>query len=389
MDLEFSDEQQMLREMVRGVCTSYSPLETVRAMEDDPTGYPTELWKQLAELDLIGMMIPAAYGGSEMTIVDAAIVYEELGRALAPSPHFVSAVMAAGAILRAGTDEQKQAWLPRIASGGTIVTTAWLEPHHGFGPAGVQLVARPDGDEFVLDGTKWHVPFASAAALLLVPARTPAGVDLFLVDTATEGLSLTQQLTIASDTQFEVAFHGVRVPAGYRVGQAGGGWDTWHATMLDGITLLAAQAMGGARYALDITVQYAKDRHQFDKPLGAFQALAHYLADASTAVDGGTVLAYEAAWARSVGRRIDRLAPMAKLFACQTFRDVTAMAQQIFGGVGFTLDYDVQLYFRRAKQLQISWWSDRYLEDLIAADTLDRDVEGPRLPAPFRGPVDA
>lgn len=388
MDLDFTDEQQMLREMVRGVCTSYAPLETVRAMEDDPTGYPTELWKQLAELDLIGMMIPADYGGSEMSVVDAAVVYEELGRALAPSPHFVSAVLAAGAILRAGTEEQKQAWLPRIASGDTIVSTAWLEPHHGFGPAGVQLTARADGDEFVLEGTKWHVPFASSAAHLLVPARTADGVDLFLVDTNSSGVSLAQQLTIASDTQYEVRFDAARVPAANRVGAAGTGWETWHATMLDGVTLLAAQAMGGARYALDITVQYAKDRHQFDKPLGAFQALAHYLADASTAVEGGTVLVYEAAWARTEGRRVDRLAPMAKLFACQTFRDVTAMAQQIFGGVGFTLDYDVQLYFRRAKQLQISWWNDRYLEDLVAADTLDRDTDGPRPPAPFRGPVE-
>jgi alkylation response protein AidB-like acyl-CoA dehydrogenase len=141
--------------------------------------------------------------------------------------------------------------------------------------------------------------------------------------------------------------------------------------MHDGCILLGAQAMGGARHALDITVQYAKDRHQFDKPLGAFQALAHYLADAATTVDGGTTLVHEAAWARSSGRPVDRLAPMAKLFACQTFRDVTAMAQQIFGGIGFSVEFDIQLYFRRAKQLQISWWDTRYLEDLVAASVLD------------------
>src|SRR5665213_2825768 len=135
--------------------------------------------------------------------------------------------------------------------------------------------------------------------------------------------------------------------------------------MHDGCILLAAQAMGGAQQALDITVQYAKDREQFDKPLGAFQAIAHYLADAVTAVDGAETLVYEAAWARANGASIERLAPMAKLFACKTFRDVTAMAQQIFGGVGFTLEYDIQLYFRRAKQLQISWWADRDLEELI------------------------
>jgi alkylation response protein AidB-like acyl-CoA dehydrogenase len=141
--------------------------------------------------------------------------------------------------------------------------------------------------------------------------------------------------------------------------------------MLDGIIMLAAQAIGGARYALDITVQYAKDREQFDKPLGAFQAIAHYLADAVTAVDGAETLVYEAAWARADGRSIAQLAPMAQLFACKTFRDVTAMAQQVFGGVGFTLEYDIQLFFRRAKQLQISWWDDRALEELIAATLLD------------------
>ena len=156
------------------------------------------------------------------------------------------------------------------------------------------------------------------------------------------------------------------------MGAPGSGWHTWNDVMHDGIILLAAQAVGGARYALEITVQYAKDRFQFDKPLGAFQAIAHYLADAVSTVDGAETLVWEAAWARTEGRSVARLAPMAKLFACQTFRDVTAMAQQVFGGVGFTLDYDIQLYFRRAKQLQISWWDARYLEELVAADVLDR-----------------
>jgi alkylation response protein AidB-like acyl-CoA dehydrogenase len=141
--------------------------------------------------------------------------------------------------------------------------------------------------------------------------------------------------------------------------------------MLDGIILLAAYAMGGARFALDMTVQYSKDRQQFDKPLGAFQALAHYLADAVTAIDGAETLVWEAAWAADHGRSTAKLAPMAKLFACDTFRDVTATAQQIFGGNGFTVEFDTQLYFRRAKQLQLSWWDARYLEELIAAQVLD------------------
>ena len=216
--------------------------------------------------------------------------------------------------------------------------------------------------------------FASAATALVVLARTgdaAEDVDLFLVDPAAPGVTLTQQLSIASDTQYRVDLDRVRVTAADRIGAPGSGWATWDAVMHDGIILAAAQAVGGAQYAMDITVQYAKDRQQFDKPLGAFQALAHYLADATTAVDGAEVLVHEAAWARSEGRSVAKLAPMAKLFACQTFRDVTATAQQIFGGIGFTVEFDIQLYFRRAKQLQISWWDTRYLEELVAAAVLD------------------
>jgi alkylation response protein AidB-like acyl-CoA dehydrogenase len=267
--------------------------------------------------------------------------------------------MSAGVLRRAESE-----WLPRITSGEAIITPAWLEPEGGFGPGGVQV--RVDGAGRVT-GTKRHVQFAKAADRLLVLARSEDGeIVHVLVDPSDPAVTLTQQQTIASDTQYRVDFDGA---PGEPVGRVG--WQVWEEVLCDGIILLAAQAAGGARYALDITVQYAKDRQQFGKPLGAFQAIAHYLSDAVTTVDGAETLVYEAAWARDNGTSIARLAPMAKLFACQTFRDVTAMAQQVFGGVGFTVEYDIQLYFRRAKQLQISWWNDRYLEELIAADVLD------------------
>jgi alkylation response protein AidB-like acyl-CoA dehydrogenase len=376
MDLDFSEEQELLRETVRRLCAEYAPISAVRAMEDDATGYPAELWKQLGEVGVNGLLIPEEFGGSAQSMVDAAIVYEELGRALAPSPHFVSSVVAASALLAAGSDAQKKAWLPRIASGEAILAPAWLEPDGGFGPKGVQLEAKPDGDGFTLSGVKRHVGFASGATRLLVLARTGSGprdVDLFLVDPRAQGVTLSQQRSLAADAQYKVEFANVRVAAIDRIGAAGSGWATWDGVMHDAIILLAAWAMGGAERAVEITVQYAKDRKQFDKPLGAFQSISHYLADAATAVDGGKTLVYEAAWARSTGRNVARLAPMAKLFACQTYRDVTAMCQQVWGGVGFTIEYDIQLYFRRAKQLQITWWDAPYLEELIAADVLDGD----------------
>jgi alkylation response protein AidB-like acyl-CoA dehydrogenase len=371
MDLDFTPEQEMLREAVAGVCARYSGLDVVREMEDDPIGYPEKFWEQLAELGLLGMTLPEEYGGSGMTMLDAMVVYTELGRALAPSPHFVSSVISGSALAHAGSDAQKAEWLPRIAAGEAIVTPAWLEPGGGYGPNGVTLAATADGDGWRLSGAKRHVLFARAADRLLVLARTADGPSLFLVDPTAPGVTLTQLMTIASDTQYRVDFDNVRVDADALVGAAGDAWSTWDTVMHDGIILLAAQAVGGAQYALGITVQYSKDRFQFDKPLGAFQSIAHYLSDAVTTVDGAETLVWEAAWAATEGNDIAGLAPMAKLFACQTFRDVTATAQQVFGGVGFTLEYDIQLYFRRAKQLQLSWWNDRYLEELIARQVLD------------------
>ncbi len=374
LDLQFSPEQEMLRETVRGVCATTSPLSVVRELEDDPVGYSPDLWKQLAHLDLIGLQLPEEFGGSGMSTLESLVLYEEFGRSLAPSPHFVSSILSGGVLARAGSQAQKEEWLPRIVTGEAIFSVAWLEPENGFGVKGVELRAEADGDGFVLSGTKRHVAFASSATRLVVLARTgdaPTDIDLFVVDPTASGLTLTQQMSISSDTQYRVDFDGVRVTPADRIGPAGSGWSTWDAVMHEAIILAAAQAVGGAQYAMDITVQYAKDRQQFDKPLGAFQALAHYLADATTAVDGAEVLVHEAAWARSEGRSVAKLAPMAKLFACNTFRDVTATAQQIFGGIGFTVEFDIQLYFRRAKQLQITWWDTRYLEELVAAAVLD------------------
>lgn len=374
MDLDFSDEQAMLRDMVRGLCASAASLESVRALEDDPVGYSPEFWGQLAELDLLGLMLPERYGGSGMTAVEGAIVYEEFGRALAPSPHFASSVMGAGVVLRAGSDELKDEILPAVAKGEAILTPAWLEPKGSFGPKGVQARAGRLGEGWVLNGTKWHVPFAAAATHLVVLARTGdelGDIGLFLVDPSTDGVSLTQMFSIASDCQYQVVLDDVEVGPEALIGTPTDGWATWDAVLREGLIFLAAQAIGGARQALEITNQYAKDREQFDKPLGAFQAIAHYLADALTAIEGGTVLVYEAAWSLAEGRDIAQLAPMAKMWACQTFRNTTAMGEQVFGGVGFTLEYDIQLYFRRAKALQISWLDDPALSELIAEQVLD------------------
>ena len=274
MDLDFSEEQQMIVDMTRGLLEEYCPVEVVRQVEDDPKGYPDGLWKQVSEAGLTGILIPESFGGGGQTLLEAALVYEEFGRAMAPLPHFASCVMSAGVLLDAGSEAQQTEWLPKIASGDAILTPAWLEPDRGFGEVGVKLEAKSQGDGWVLNGAKRHVAYASSADRLIVLARTAAGVELFLVDPNADGVKLTHQLSQGSENQYRVDLTDVAVGASDRIGGEGEGWEIWSRAMHDGIVLLAAEAIGGADRALEITVAYSKERVQFDKPLGAFQALA-------------------------------------------------------------------------------------------------------------------
>lgn len=377
MDLRLTEEQNILRDMVRSLCEDYCDTKVVRAMERDPKGIDENLWQQLSETGILGALIPEDLGGLGLNLVDGAVIYKELGRAIAPGPYFVSTVMSAGAIAKAGSAEQQSALLPDIGSGSLIVTPAWLEPDNSFGPKGVQMRAEARGEGFVLNGVKRHVQYALDSTLLVL-ARTgdaDEAVDLFLVDSTAEGVELEQQQSMAYDTQYKITFSNLELTAEDRVGAAGSGWSTWQQCMIEGIILLGAWAVGGAKKALDMTVQYSKEREQFDKPLAAFQALAHYMADCAKEVAGSDIMVLEAAWAHSEGRPVERLAAMAKLDACNSFRDTTAKCVQIYGGYGFTMEYDIQLFFRRAKQLQINWWDSRYLEELIAVDVLDREGE--------------
>jgi alkylation response protein AidB-like acyl-CoA dehydrogenase len=375
VDLAFTEEQDMLRDAVRGLCADAA--DSVRALEDDPKGYDEAFWQGMAAMGLTGLMTPEVLGGSGMDLLDAVVVYEELGRSLVPSPHLASSVVAGGVLATAGSDAQQADWLPAMAAGEAVLSVAWLEPNNSSGPSGVQMAAVADGDGFVLSGPKRHVPYASSADRLVVLARTGAAeggveaVDLFLVDPTGEGVTLTLQPTVAGDTQYRVDLDRVRVEATDRIGPAGTGWATWSTVMADAIVLVAAQAVGAAEATHALTTQYAKERHQFDKPIGSFQSISHYLADGITAIDGARVLVHRAAWSRDNGRDVSTLAPMAKLFATQTCRDVTGVAIQVHGGMGFTVECDAQLYFRRAKSWQLNWFDDDHLEELIAASVLD------------------
>lgn len=372
MNLNYSEDQIALGDLVRNICTDHCGTDVVRAMENDPRGYPQALWRQLAEAGLLGTLIPEQQGGNPVSMLDNAAIYEQLGRALAPVPHFVSSVVSALALSHSG-HASAQRLLPAIAAGESIVTPAWLEPGNGYAAAGVQLRATADGGGVRLDGEKRHVFFAGAADHLVVLARSgeaDTAIDLFLVDTGAAGLTLQQELSMAADTQYLLRFDGVS--AAERLTDGGTGWALWQAVLHQAVILDAARSAGLAERALEITVDYARERQQFDKPIGAFQSISHYLADCATAVEGAKTLVYEAAWAFDNDKPYDTLAAMAQLVAGDTARNVTAKAEQIHGGIGFTLDYDIQLFFRRAKHAQLNWWDSRHLEELIAGAVIDR-----------------
>jgi alkylation response protein AidB-like acyl-CoA dehydrogenase len=326
MDLTFTDEQQLLRDTVRALMERYSTPATVRELEDDPVGYREDLWAELGTLDLI------ALSASDELALETAIVHEEFGRALCSSPHLVTAVV--GARLAPGT------------SG--IVTCAWAEPYRSFDD--LQMDGR-------LKGQKIFVPFARSASAILTVTRD----GVYRVDPA--DVTIVQELTMASDASYRVVYDGAR-------GEHVADQDEWRGALDTAWVAIAAYAVGGARRAHELAVAYAKERVQFDKPIGSFQGIAHPLADTATEIEGAATLVYEAAWALARGEA-GPLPAMAKLYACDVFKRTTKVGMQVFGGIGFTREIDMQLYFRRAKQLELLWGDPRYLEAIIAAAELD------------------
>ena len=220
MDLDFSEEQQMIIDMTRSMLAEHSTSDIVRSVEDDATGYPEVLWKQMSELGLNGLLIPESYGGGGQTLVEASLVYEELGRAMAPTPHFVSCVMSAGVLLAAGSDAQKDEWLAKIAGGDAILTPAWLEPNRGYGGGRHCSLGDDRWRRCPLErGESMRSPLQNRPARLVVLARGPSGVDLFLVDPTRDGISRKQLLSQGREPHDQIDFDDdVRVSAADRIG---------------------------------------------------------------------------------------------------------------------------------------------------------------------------
>jgi len=366
MDFSLAEEQEMLRKSARDFLTTECPKELVREMVKDETGFPRELWKKMAELGWLGLLIPEKYDGCGMGFLDLVVLVEEMGHACLPGPFFSTVVLGGLTILEAGNQQQKQELLPKLAQGELLLTLALTEPEGEYTAEGIKTKAiEKDGNLFI-QGTKLFVPDAHVSDYIICAARTAEsespedGITLFLVDGKAPGVHCTLLKTIAGDKQCEVLFDDVRVQQSQIVGELNKGWSVLERVLEKATIARCAEMLGGTRQVLEMTVDYAKERKQFDRPIGSFQAIRHYCANMVTEVDGCFLITYEAAWKLSRGLPASREVSMAKAYLSEKFRAIVTLAHQIHGAIGFTEDHDLPLYFKRAKA-----WEDSFGDSLF------------------------
>ena len=358
MRFSFSDEQEEFRRVVRRFLEDRSPPGEVRRLMETPEGFDREVWAQLSsQLGLPGVQVPEEYGGQGFGFAELGIALEETGRALLCAPYFGSVALAANAILNAATETRKKELLPGIASGEVIATLALSEPEGRWHAAGVSLAAtRADGG-FRLDGVKSYVLDGHTADLVVVVARTPGssgeqGITFFTVPGDAPGLERRLLSTLDSTRkQARLEFSGVRAEP---LGELDAGGPALARTLDLAAIALANEMVGGAQKVLEMAVDYAKKRVQFGRPIGSFQAIKHKCADMLLEVELAKSAAYYAAVAADEDDpELPALAALAKSLASDAFRQAAADNIQIHGGVGFTWEYDAQLYFKRAKGSEV------------------------------------
>ena len=368
MDLGLNEAQQMLKTSAQEFLAAECPDAYVREMEQDERGYTPEMWQKIAERGWLGLIFPEKYGGIGLDFMDLTILLEEMGRYLLPGPFFSTVVMGGMAIMDAGSEEQRQQYLSQISEGQLLVTLALTEPSARWDGEGVQTTATQSGDTWTLNGTKLFVSNAHISDLYVVAARTGQGekdITLFLVPRTADGITETLLKTIASDRQSEVVLKDVSVPASDMLGELNQGWSTIEKVLKWGAVGKCAEMVGGGQQVLDMTVEYAKQRTQFGRPIGTFQAIQHHCANMATDVEGSKYITYQAAWHLSEGDSADREVAMAKAWVSEAYRRVCALGHQCHGAIGFTKEHDMQLYSRRAKAAELAFGdSDFYLEQV-------------------------
>ena len=366
MDLGLTEIQQMLKTSAQDFLSRECPLTLVREMEEDPRGFTDELWRQMVGLGWTGVAFPEQYGGTGGNFSDLGVLLEEIGRSLAPSPFCSTVVLGGMTVLDGGSDAQKDELISRICAGTIIMTLAVPEAAAAYEPWDIQTTASQQSGGYEISGTKLFVPNAHVSDYIIVAARTGEGeqdISLFIVGRDTPGVHQTLLKTIASDRQSEVVFNNVSVPSSALLGGLNQGWRTIEKVLDWGAVGKCAEMVGGGQQVLDMTVEYAKQRVQFGRPIGSFQAIQHHCANMATDVEGSRYITYQAAWRLSEGLPSQREVAIAKAWVSDAYRRVCALGHQCHGAIGFTKEHNMQLYSRRAKAAELMFGdSDLHLE---------------------------
>jgi acyl-CoA dehydrogenase len=373
MDFNLTEGQDMLRISARNFLARECPKAKVREMIKDEKGYDAQMWHSMAELGWLGLVFPEEYGGMAGSFMDLVVLMEEMGRSILPGPFFSTVALCALPLLEYGSAKQKTEFLPPMARGESIWTFALAEESGGYMASDVRLRAAPEGTKYVLQGCKLFVTDAHVADYMLVAGRSGEGespedgITLFIVDARQPNVKMEPIPTIGGDKQFKVSFDGLTVTGDNVLGKTGKGWDIMDFVLQRAAVLKCAEMSGACQAVLDMTSGYARERIQFDRPIGSFQAIQHKLADMLIDVEAVQHLLYQAAWGIDVGSPSPWQISVAKAKANEAYQRICIEAIAAHGAIGYTMDHDIGLYYRRVKAAQFAAGDTDWHREVIAA----------------------
>ncbi|MHC1578289.1 MAG: acyl-CoA dehydrogenase family protein [Dehalococcoidia bacterium] len=371
MKLTLSEEQEMLKKTARDFLADKCSKEFVKQMHESETGYSRELWQTMAELGWLALVFPGRYGGGDMSFLDLAVLLEEMGRVSLPGPFFSTVVLGGLPILDIGSEEQKQEYLPKLISGEKIFTLALTEPgYHSYDASSITVEATRNDGDYVISGTKLFVPDAHIADYLLCVAKAKprGGITILVADAKSDKMRPTVLKTIAGDKLCEVVFDQMPVSRASILGRLNQGWGTVEKIMQKAAVGKCCEIVGNIQKVLEMTVDYAKERKQFGRPIGSFQVIQHYCADMATDVDSARFITYQAAWMLSEGLPCTKEVAIAKAWVSEASRRVFTLAHQIHGAIGVTADHDLHYYTRQAKAAELAFGDANFYREVVATE---------------------
>lgn len=375
MDFNFTEEQKILRKTARDFLESKCPSSFVLEMEKDEKGYTEELWRGMAELGWMALIIPEEYEGVGGDFLDLVVMLEEMGRACLPGPFFSTVVLGCQSIMEAGNESQLREFLARIATGNIVLTLALTEPDTTkYDPYLIKVNASLHENDFIIEGTKLFVPDAHVVDYIICATRTSGeprsreGITLFVVDTESSGIECTPLKTIAGDKQFEVIFDQVHLTEKDILGGLNNGGRHLEKILQKAAIGKCAEMVGGAQKVLEMASNYAKEREQFGKPIGSFQAVQHHCANMLMDVEGSRFITYKAAWMLSQGIPCTKEVAAAKAWVSEAYRRVAALGHQVQGGTAYIIEHDMPLYCRRAKAAEVAFGDAGFYRNIMAQE---------------------